>query len=108
MKNAFLTLTLIFTFCLSSVHAQKIIDNPKHGISIAPYLKLTKIELRDSATVMSFFVNFTPGNWISIPKETYIQNPIDNEKLYVVTTEGIPFNEKYWMPDSGQVAFPSS
>lgn len=105
MKNSFLTLTLIFALCLSSVNAQKVIDEPKHGISIAPYLNLTKIELRDSTTIMSFFVNFTPGNWISIPKETYIQNPIDNEKLYVVTTEGIPFNEKYWMPDSGQVAF---
>lgn len=83
----------------------KVIDKPKHGISTAPYLNLTKIELRDSATVISFLVNFTPGNWISIPKETYIQNPADDEKLFVVTTEGIPFNEKYWMPDSGQVAF---
>ncbi len=105
MKSFFLTLTLILALCLSSVNAQKVIDEPKHGISTAPYLNLTKIELRDSTTIMSFLVNFTPGNWISIPKETYIQNPVDNEKLYVVTTEGIPFNEKYWMPDSGQVAF---
>ncbi|GAO28952.1 thiol:disulfide interchange protein TlpA [Geofilum rubicundum JCM 15548] len=74
-------------------------------MTLSSYLELTKIELSDSATVLSFLVNFRPHNWISIPKETYIQNPVDEEKLFVVGTEGIPFNEKYWMPDSGQVAY---
>jgi thiol-disulfide isomerase/thioredoxin len=105
MKNTALTLTFILALCLSSAQAQKVIDDPKHGLTSASYLNLTKIELSDTATVLSFLVNFKPHNWISIPKETYIQNPVSDEKLFVVGTEGIPFNEKYWMPDSGQVAY---
>lgn len=105
MKNAFLTLTLIFVLSLSCIHAQTVIENPKHGITLSPYLNLNRIELSDTATVLSFLTHYTPGYWISIPKETFIQNPVDGTKLFIIKTEGIPLNEQYWMPDSGKVAY---
>jgi thiol-disulfide isomerase/thioredoxin len=105
MKNALLALTLIFYACLFPLNAQKVIENPQYGLSIVSYLDLTKIEFRDSATVMSFAINRSPGNWVSVPKETFLLNPENSEKLFVLGTEGIPFNEQYWMPDSGQVVY---
>ena len=43
----------------------------------------------------------TPNTWIRIPRQTYIQPVGDTTKYFVKGTEGIPFNKKYFMPDSG-------
>jgi thiol-disulfide isomerase/thioredoxin len=101
-----LILLSVFSLLLSVLtYSQTIIENPRFGMSTAANLKLEKIELRDTATVLWFHVNHTPGNWILIPKETYIQ-PLDGtEKLYIVSTEGIPMNEQYIMPSSAEVSY---
>ena len=86
-------------------YSQTILENPKIGMSTAYNVKIEKIELRDSATVLWFHVNQSPGNWIFIPKESYIQPVGAKEKLYVVSAEGIKLNEQYIMPTSGEVNY---
>jgi thiol-disulfide isomerase/thioredoxin len=86
------------------VYAQTVIENPKTGLSLNNNSKITKVELTDSTTILSFHTTYIPGNWISIPKETYIQ-PVGSEKLFIKRTEGIPLKERYTMPASGEVNY---
>lgn len=99
LLSAFALILTVFAY------SQTIIENPKVGMSTASNVKIEKIELNDTATIMWFHVNNTPGNWISIPKGTYIQPVGAKDKLFVVSSEGIPLNEKYTMPASGQVDY---
>jgi len=95
-----------FSLMLSVLaYSQTIIEKPKVGISTASYIKIEKIELRDTATVIWFHVIFQVGNWIHIPKETYIQPVGAKEKLFIVSSDGIPLNERYTMPASGEVDY---
>lgn len=86
------------------IFSQKIIDNPDYGMSSLPG-NLTKIELTDSATIIHFYIKYQPGQWIFIPKESYIQDVNGGEKLFVTKTIGIPLGERYTMPESGEVSY---
>jgi len=101
-KNVFTI--LLFLFSAIVVYSQTVINNPKTGFSQHNNSTITKVELTDSTTVLSINTKYTPGWWISIPKETYIQ-PIGNEKLFVKRSEGIPLNDRYTMPASGEVNY---
>jgi len=95
---------LLFLFSAIVVYSQTVINNPKTGLSLNNNSTITKVELTDTTTVLSINTKYTPGWWISIPKETYIQ-PIGNEKLFVKRSEGIPLNDRYTMSASGEVNY---
>ena len=101
--------TILFTafalFLTFFAYTQTIIENPKVGMSTASNVQIVKIELTDAATVLWFHVKSTPGNWMSVPNKTYIQPVGAKEKLYIVSAEGIPVNEQYIMPASGEVDY---
>lgn len=99
------TLSLLMLLASWSIYGQTIIENPKTGINAAPGVKLTKIEIRDSATILHFTTKAYPGNWIRIPESTFIRLNGTGEKLSAKGTDGIPFNEQYTMPASGQVSY---
>ncbi|MFA9193910.1 TlpA disulfide reductase family protein [Flavobacterium sp. FBOR7N2.3] len=99
------TLMLFVMLLLSTVmFSQKTIDKPDYGLSNLPG-KLTKIELTDSETIIHFYIKYSPGQWIFIPKESFIQDVNDGEKIFVTKTEGIPIAERYIMPESGEVSY---
>ncbi len=99
-------LMLLFTLLTAmTTLGQTVIENPRYGIASKDYLHLTKIELTDSSTVLYFHVNFRPGNWIAIPKQTYIQPVGGGEKIFIKATEGVPLDEKYTIPESGEVSY---
>lgn len=98
-------LTLLVMLLVSTViFSQKIIDKPDYGFSNLPG-KLTKIELTDSATIIHFYIKYPTGQWIFIPKESYIQDVNGGEKYFVTKTEGVPMGERYVMPESGEVSY---
>lgn len=103
MKKSAFTI-LLFLFSAIVVYSQTVINNPKTGLSLHNNSTITKVELTDTTTVLYIHTKYTPGWWISIPKETYIQ-PIGNEKLFVKRSEGIPLNDRYTMPASGEVSY---
>jgi thiol-disulfide isomerase/thioredoxin len=98
-------LSVLMLLASFSIFAQSVIENPKIGFSTAPNAKLTKVEITDSATVLYFNTTYTPGNWISIPDKTFIQEDGAGNKFYIRKTEGIPLNDLYFMPASGQVSY---
>lgn len=89
----------VFTF------AQTTVENPKIGMSTASNVKLNKVEVLDSETILWFHVRYTPGNWISIPDQSFIQPVGSKEKLFIVSADGIPVNEQFTMPESGEVSY---
>ena len=89
---------LLLSLCLS---AQKVIENPSFRGTTANYIKIKKIELHDTATVIDFRVEFTPRWWIQIPKETWIQDSKTGEKLYVKSARGIKIGERHFTPENG-------
>ncbi|WEK18857.1 MAG: TlpA disulfide reductase family protein [Candidatus Pedobacter colombiensis] len=96
----FLTSLSLFSF------AQKTIFNPLVGFDgNNPNLKIVKVILSDTATILNFVTTESAGNWIRIPKNTYIQLNGEPNKLFIKATRGIPFNENYTMPDSGKIAY---
>lgn len=103
MKNLLLFSLVLF---LSTVaYSQTVIENPKTGMSTSSYLKLEKVEISDSATILYFHIQFRPNNWISIPKQTYIQPIGSEEKLFATGTIDIPLGEKYTIPESGEKSY---
>lgn len=99
---------ILFLFAIllsaSSAFAQKNIDKPDYGLSNLPG-SITKIELTPEATILHFYIKYYPGQWIFIPKESFIQDVNGGEKIFVTKTEGIPIAERYTMPESGEVSY---
>lgn len=101
MKKSIL-LVLLLVSC--SVFSQKIIDKPNYGLSNLPG-EITKIELSDTATILYFHVTYPSGQWIQVPKNTYLRDVNGGEKYLVTQTEGIPLGKRYTMPEIGEVSY---
>lgn len=102
MKKNFIILFTLLVSC--GVFSQKTIDKPDYGLSNLPG-SITKIELTPEATILHFYIKYQPGQWIFIPKESFIQDVNGGEKIFVTKTEGIPMGERYTMPNSGEVSY---
>ena len=70
--------------------------------------EITKVELKQTETVLHVLANYRPGSWIRFAKESFVQTP-DGKKY--AFTGGAKTNEKesdfmpdslFWMPESGQ------
>ena len=96
-----LIVTFAFLGFILFSHAQKVIEWPEFKGTTAPFIKILKIELHDTATVMDLRVHFAPNNWIRVPEETWIQDSKGGEKLYVKHAKGIKINEKHFTPENG-------
>ncbi|HPR32176.1 MAG TPA: TlpA disulfide reductase family protein [Prolixibacteraceae bacterium] len=103
MKQFFL-FSILITLSFS-LFSQKVIDYPKCGMNTAPGLKLTKIELYDTVSVLSFRYRGNPGTWILIPGGSCIQPVGSDKRHYITRTEGISFGKSYWLDSTGTVAY---
>lgn len=97
------TLILITLFFIQAnlLCAQTVIENPHFKGTTASYIKILKIELTDTATVIDFRVHYGPGLWIRVPNETWIQDSKGGEKLFVKSAKGIKINEEHFTPENG-------
>jgi len=99
-------LLLGFILLLSAfVDAQVIVEQPKIGMTTAQNVKIEKIVLSDTATVLCFNIKLAPGEWISIPKRTYILPFGSKDTLFIRSADGIPLNKQYTMPAPGEVSY---
>ena len=70
--------------------------------------KVTKVELKQTETVLHFRAKFRPHNWISFAKKSFLLTP--DGKEYIVTSGAKTCDNEYdleldslfWMPDSGE------
>jgi len=98
LLNFALVLTLL-------VNAQTVVEQPRTGMNTVSGLKIEKIELRDTVTVLSFSLNYPAGSWIVIPKSTYLLPVGTKDTLYVISADGIPLGKQYKIPDSGNINY---
>lgn len=96
------TLGFIMSFF---AYSQKKIESPKVGMSTVSNFNIERITISDTATVLCFQINYTPGKWISVPKETYIQPVGSKEKLFIKHAEGIQVGKQFSVPNSGIVSY---
>ena len=94
---------LVLLLAACSKPQPRAIDTPAIAATNCNDLRLTKAELNDSATVLSFHVKYRPGWWIRIAKESKL---LAGGKEYplVSATELVP-GEEFYMPESGEADF---
>ena len=103
--------TILLSLATMTGLAQKLVvwENPSAfiGESSAEF-KVTKVELKQTETILHFHAQFFPHYWIKFAKESFLRTP--DGKEYIVTS-GAKTNDKesdlqldslFWMPDSGE------
>ena len=107
-RQTILTILLALVAMAGQAQNQVVWEKPSAfmGASNAS-LDITKVELKQTETVMHLIVIFRPGSWIRFAKESFVQTP--DGKKYAITS-GTKTNEKesdlqldslFWMPESG-------
>ena len=84
-------------------------QNPSAYISqSSAEFKVTKVELKETETVLHFHSTFVPHYWIRFAKESFLRTP--DGKEYIVTSgaktcdqeSDLQLDSLFWMPDSGE------
>ena len=103
-------ITLLYVLIAMAIQAQKPIVWEKPSAFMGQYnseFKITKVELKQTETVLHITANYPPNQWIRFAKESFLLTP--DGKKYAITS-GIKTNEQetnltldslFWMPESG-------
>ena len=85
MKKQFAT---IFLSCLAIfVSGQKVIENPKYGLRNEPKVNITRVEITDTATALSFHLTHPGGTKVGIGAKSYIQVVSNSDTLFMTGKE---------------------
>lgn len=106
MKSIIPTILLALVSVTSLAQKQVVWDKPAAILDNTQF-EITKVELKQTETVLHVTVNYIPHYWIRFNKNSYLQTP--DGKRYTITN-GLKTNEKeadllldslFWMPESG-------
>lgn len=85
----------------SFVVAQKVIENPEYGIGTNA-ITITKIEITDEATALTFKINLEPGRTFGIAGKSYIQIVGEPDTLFMIRKNAPePVNGWITVPEGG-------
>lgn len=108
-KKTIITALLALVGMTAMAQKEIVWQNPSAfmGESSAEF-KVTKVELKETETVLHFSAKYAPHHWIRFAKESFLRTP--DGKKYVVTSgaktiEGesdLQLDSLFWMPDSGE------
>ena len=108
-KKTIITALLALVAMTATAQKEIVWQNPIAfiGESSAEF-KVTKVELKETETVLHFRANFIPHYWIKFAKSSFLRTP-DGKEYFV--TSGAKTNDKesdlqldslFWMPGSGE------
>lgn len=101
MKKALiLPLLLLCLTCLLPANT-KVIDQPGYEVKKTGIYHIEKIELTDTTARFHIHNTFIPHWWVQYGSENFIIDTKTKKKYNAIGIEGAPFNEKLWMPSSG-------
>lgn len=96
MKKIFLIgllLTAVSYFADAQVYV-----NPPYGVKSLKEVEITKIEITDKYTIVSFYFDskdaYQYGGWIALSKNMYIKNAKTHKKHYLIKASNIPLLPK--------------
>lgn len=104
MKKCCFLICLSLLTCVGMQAQERVTERPMFAVWNTNALELEKIVQNDTATIIHTKAFFTPHYWIAINKNTYLIGN-NGEKYQIKATEGIPLDEHYFMPDSGEKEF---
>ena len=107
-KKTIITILFALIAVAGQAQNQVVWENPSAFMGASNSMfEITKVELKQTETVLHFIANYRPGSWIRFAKESFVQTP--DGKKYAITG-GAKTNEKesdlqldslFWMPESG-------
>lgn len=99
--SAILTLVALLSSCSSP--GPRTIENPWINLANTSTIDIDKVELTDSATVLTVKATFIPHYWIKIASGTHLV--ADGKEYAMTNAEGIEPDKEFWMPDDGKTEF---
>ena len=108
MKKLLSTLLLALTTIAGWAQKEVVWENPSAFTGSGNIeFDITKMELKETETVMHFRVKFIPNYWIRFAKESFLKTP-DGKEYAVVsgkktseTESDVELDSLFWMPESG-------
>ena len=99
------------TIIVMAAQAQKQVVWEKPSAFMGEYnseFEITKVELKQTETVLHILANYMPGNWIRFDKNSYVKTP--DGKRYGITSgaktdeteSDLQLDSLFWMPQSGK------
>ena len=101
-KNLLMALLCIFSI-VACTPKEKSVDDPFFESTTTMSLDVRKVEMNDSATVVSVDVYQEPKFWISFTTKMHLL--ADGKKYAIRKVDGAELDQKFWMPESGEVSF---
>lgn len=96
-------LIAFLTFACGAMLAQKTVELPPVAFANTRSVEISKVTLSEQETVLHIEAFFTPGFWIKITSESYLN--VDNTHYMIKRGEGIELDSLFWMPASGEASF---
>ncbi len=103
MKKNFLSCLMLLLSLV--VFGQPTIENPVVGFSSTSMIRIQKIEILDTATVLYFRASANPGTGFSIPDKTFIKPADGTQKLFITHAEGVTINDQSFIKESGEINY---
>ena len=97
--------SMLICFLGFNAFAQKTIENPKFTASTSSYVTVTRIELQDTCTILSFKVIYPAGQTVSIAKGSYIQPNSAGDQLLMTRAEGYKITDPIIIPKGGEISY---
>ena len=109
IKNAILTMLFFIASTAGQAQQQVVWEKPSAYMGeYSPELEITRVELKQTETVLHICANYRPHSWISFAKESTLQTP-DGKKYAITGGERTNENESdlqldslFYIPESGK------
>lgn len=101
MKKSTLTLTFLLFLYVLILGQSKTINNPSYDFKNSGIFNVSKIELSDTATLLSIHNTFIPRWWVQFNDDEVIRDSDTGKEYKVKGIIGAEMGKKLWMPDSG-------
>ena len=105
-------ITILALIAMTAVAQKQVVwDNPTAfmGRSNSNF-EITKVELKQTETVLHIEANYSPGSWIRFAKISFLQTP-DGTKYSITGGEktnaqesDLQLDSLFWMPESGKAS----
>ena len=101
-KNLLLAVLCIFSI-VACTPKEKSVEDPYFESTSTRTLDIRKVEMNDSATVVSVDTYQQPKFWISFTSKIHLL--ADGKKYAIKKVEGAELDQYFWMPESGTASF---
>ena len=98
------TLFALFAFFCASAQKSVVWDRPLSAYSkVMGILNVTKVEMNDTATIVSFHISMRAGNKMGFPDNVVLQ--AEGKDFKVKSSTVLKLNETFIIPESGEADF---